>query len=685
MKTISNVFRNHLDSAVTALCTCWKITRRDGVVLTFTDSDQDVTRGGLTYKSIGAYKRSAVESTSSLSVDNLEVSGMATELALPVEELRAGAYDNATVEVFMTPWIQSIGGRLNLRKGFFGEVRVIPNGTFTVEIRGIMQKLAHTYTDVFSATCRHDLGDAGCKVDLTHPFATEGAHIPFPLKDPDFEDVGLAGLGASFTWYNPENNEELVSDADSYSGTYSAHGPSLGGVIQQDVDITPLGEDFLDNIDRRQVDLYMHAWRKDDGDEGRIRYHFLDSDYRRLRASCGFLAVTSGVAIPQVVVSGNWTLEGWFKRNTDSIHTFFGYRLDSTSARIRALWYTPNSNELRWFAAEGGVNTNSLIVTKELPVGEWFHLALVGDSTGVSLYMDGTLLARDPTPLAADLVIDGIGQGYIGNLSGGIDEARIWNVARSQAEINRDRFKDLAGGNAQLSRYYPFDGDRVDYGFSGSADLVGGTLDTGFTPVRVALRGTTSGSNTTFEDVGTEWVIRETGAVEVPPHTRFVRVLFDSQPNAGTPTGSRIDSIFGWFKDGLNEKLMPNFSVGDNEAVWTRAGMVTIGGDGRTFRAVIDEPRATQEGWYHGGLVTFYTGENAGASMEVKKWSSETNQVELFLSLPYNIKQGDLFTIYPGCDKTRIGCRVLFNNVINFFGTPDVPGEDELFRYPDAK
>lgn len=70
--------------------------------------------------------------------------------------------------------------------------------------------------------------------------------------------------------------------------------------------------------------------------------------------------------------------------------------------------------------------------------------------------------------------------------------------------------------------------------------------------------------------------------------------------------------------------------------------------------------------------------------MEVKGWKQAEGEIELYLSLPYEITPGDLFTIYPGCDKSRVCCAVLFDNTINMFATPDVPGEDELFRYPDS-
>ena len=688
MKTTSNAFREHLDGDVTALCTCWKITRKDGVTLRFTDADQDVTRGGDVYQSIGAYSRSAIESTSDLSVDNLEVTGMATELSLPVEELRAGAYDHAEIEVFMTSWLQPVGGRLRLRRGFFGEVRVLPNGTFTVELRGIMQRLSHTYTDTYSSTCRHDLGDDRCGVDISHPFHSEGAHIPFPLQDPDFEEVGTVGMGASYIWYNPVNEENLIDSGTTYSGAFAAHGATLGGRLQQDVSLFDMGEEFLAHVDAKEVDLYMHGWRQDDGDEGRLNFQFLDAEMRELRRSCGSLTVDSErVVIPEVRIVGDWTVEFWVR--LDSIVTCSIWSDDSgdNTERLRALWYSAAHKELVYRVHENRewITEHSFRIPFEPEEGEWHHIAMVCENDIITTYIDGEVKnVGEPYPLVH--YMDTLSRGYLpSGMEGAFDEFRVWNVARTQAQINEHRFHDLPGGNPELERYYPFDGDREDYGINETAGLTDGILSYENTPVVVAHRGQETGVTTGFANVGTEWELVETGVMNVPAYTRYVRFWFDHRSAGGTPEGTRLDSLFGWFKDNLNQTPMPNFTVGSNNGVWTRAGMVTSGGSGRIFRATIDEPRASQEGWFQGGLVTFYSGKNKGSSMEVKRWTPESAQIELFLSLPYPIEQGDLFTIYPGCDKSRVGCAVLFNNVINFFGTPDVPGEDELFRYPDAK
>ena len=113
--------------------------------------------------------------------------------------------------------------------------------------------------------------------------------------------------------------------------------------------------------------------------------------------------------------------------------------------------------------------------------------------------------------------------------------------------------------------------------------------------------------------------------------------------------------------------------------------MVTSATNLRQFTvAGIDDTRAVNA-WYNGGLVTFESGLNKGLSMEVKTWDADTGAIELFLSMPFSISAGDIINVYPGCDKTRVSCAFIFDNIQNMRAVPDTPGQDILYRYPDAK
>ena len=91
-----------------------------------------------------------------------------------------------------------------------------------------------------------------------------------------------------------------------------------------------------------------------------------------------------------------------------------------------------------------------------------------------------------------------------------------------------------------------------------------------------------------------------------------------------------------------------------------------------------------------GGLLTFITSasptaSNAGLHMEVKTWSLASKTVTLFLPMPFAIVPGDAVTLRAGCAKSLAVCRDTFDNICNLRAEPFVPGNDLLFRTPDAR
>jgi uncharacterized phage protein (TIGR02218 family) len=161
MKTITEDLKNHLAGEVTMLATCWKIARRDGTVMGFTDCDKDLVISGVIYKAATGFTPTAVQSSAGLAVDNLDVEGMLDSSAISEAELMAGLYDFAEVEVFMVNYEELAQGKLQLRTGWLGEVRLARN-QFIAEVRGLAQRLNQKIGDVFSSTCRASFADAKC-------------------------------------------------------------------------------------------------------------------------------------------------------------------------------------------------------------------------------------------------------------------------------------------------------------------------------------------------------------------------------------------------------------------------------------------------------------------------------------------------------------------------------------------
>lgn len=165
MKDISAALAAHLAQEVTTLATCWKLTRRDGAVLGFTDHDQDVVFDGVTYQAESGFTPSAVQNSGDLRVDNLDLEGVLRAGSLREEDIRAGLYDFAAIDVFMVNYRDTAQGALPLRRGWLGEV-ALAQGAFVAEMRGLTQRLSQSAGELYSATCRATLGDGRCTVNL---------------------------------------------------------------------------------------------------------------------------------------------------------------------------------------------------------------------------------------------------------------------------------------------------------------------------------------------------------------------------------------------------------------------------------------------------------------------------------------------------------------------------------------
>jgi uncharacterized phage protein (TIGR02218 family) len=165
MKAISAALGAHLDGEVTTLATCWRLERADGWTRGFTDHDRDLEIDGLAYTAATGFLPSAIKSGSDLSVDNLDVEGFLDDDALKPEDLTAGLYDGARIEIFLVNWADLGQGRIVLRKGWLGEVKRA-DSRFSAEIRGLANKLQQTQGILYSRLCRVDLGSPECGVDL---------------------------------------------------------------------------------------------------------------------------------------------------------------------------------------------------------------------------------------------------------------------------------------------------------------------------------------------------------------------------------------------------------------------------------------------------------------------------------------------------------------------------------------
>src|SRR3954468_3740725 len=172
MRPIPSALQTKLDSGVTTLTRCWKVSRRDGVVMGFTDHDRDLVVGGVTFRAGTGFSSSEAVSRFDLSVDGAEISGALADDSLTDADLAAGRYDAAQVETWLVDWSDPSLKVLTAR-GTLGEVRR-EGQAFVAELRGLADLLSQESGRLYTAKCGADLGDNRCKVDLTNP-ALHGA------------------------------------------------------------------------------------------------------------------------------------------------------------------------------------------------------------------------------------------------------------------------------------------------------------------------------------------------------------------------------------------------------------------------------------------------------------------------------------------------------------------------------
>lgn len=169
-RQISAALQTHIGQEVTSLTTCWAITRRDGVVVRLTDHDADVTiTGDGTYLADAGFSRTAIEIQEGLRSDTSEVEGFLSDNGVDAESIRRGLYEGAAIRVFAVNWQSPDDGTIQLRAGRLGEIVIGQSNRFQAELRSLSDLLNQKFGEVYSATCRADVGDDRSKFPIEPP------------------------------------------------------------------------------------------------------------------------------------------------------------------------------------------------------------------------------------------------------------------------------------------------------------------------------------------------------------------------------------------------------------------------------------------------------------------------------------------------------------------------------------
>ncbi len=196
MKTIPVALQAHLDTGATTMCWCWRLTRRDGLRQGFTDHDRELLFDGTAFEALSGFGASEIKDSVGLSVDNLDVAGAVSSASLNEDDLAAGLYDDAGVEIFRVNWADP-AQRVLMRSGSLGDVRRV-GGAFTAEIRGLAHYLQQPKGRLFQYGCDADVGDGRCGVAVAEAAFTGSGAITTAYSARKFDVSGLGAYGSEW-------------------------------------------------------------------------------------------------------------------------------------------------------------------------------------------------------------------------------------------------------------------------------------------------------------------------------------------------------------------------------------------------------------------------------------------------------------------------------------------------------
>jgi len=148
-------FDRELDTAATF----WRVYRRDGIALGFCSHDRDLTFGGITHRAAPGMVPAAIRLTADLTEESAGVEGALSHDAISEDDLAAGLFDDAAVDVGIVDW-ETLDHHI-IYTGTLGRIEDDRRG-FSGELKSAKSVLEQDLVPRTSPTCRAAFCGRGC-------------------------------------------------------------------------------------------------------------------------------------------------------------------------------------------------------------------------------------------------------------------------------------------------------------------------------------------------------------------------------------------------------------------------------------------------------------------------------------------------------------------------------------------
>ncbi len=192
MRELPHDLATHLAQNETTTAKCWRLIRKDGVTLGFTDHDRPLVIAGTDCTPTFGLDGGEVPSRLGQQVETGEVLGVLDNAAIAEADILQGRYDGARVETWLVNWSDP-SQCLMLRVDTIGEI-VREDGVFRAELRSPQQALNITRGRMFQGLCDAIVGDERCGVDLGNAAYRAEAVVVGVIDDFHLRVSGLAGF-----------------------------------------------------------------------------------------------------------------------------------------------------------------------------------------------------------------------------------------------------------------------------------------------------------------------------------------------------------------------------------------------------------------------------------------------------------------------------------------------------------
>lgn len=160
MRELEGALAARVESGAAGLCHVWLLERQDGERLGFTDHDRDLVFEGVVCRAGSGWTRGSGEALAGLESGGWSAAGALDDEALSEEDIRAGLFDAARVELWRVDWAD-VSARVRLWAGSLRRIRREAGG-FVADLEGPMAQLDRVVGRTYGRDCDAVLGDGRC-------------------------------------------------------------------------------------------------------------------------------------------------------------------------------------------------------------------------------------------------------------------------------------------------------------------------------------------------------------------------------------------------------------------------------------------------------------------------------------------------------------------------------------------